>query len=199
MNRLLFCFTSVVILLIVPVVVFAAGAHDGLTCTGCHALHTAKDSMFIFAVESNKKDVNPRTKMAYSGVSALCLGCHQTPEKGGQGMTPIKGHMSHPFGLSSINPKVARVSADLLRDGKFECVSCHDPHPSNTNYKYLRIDTANGSKMEDFCASCHPMKADPKTAAAKVRIFSSMDERSYGGASVSAHTTTETAANKKGK
>jgi predicted CXXCH cytochrome family protein len=180
MNRLLFCLASVVILLVVPVVVFAAGAHDGLACMGCHALHNAKDSMFIFAVEQNKKDVNPKTKLVYSGVSALCLGCHQTPEKGGQGMTPIKGHMSHPFGISSINPKIARVSSELLRDGKFECVSCHDPHPSNANYKYLRIDTANGSKMENFCAACHPMKADPKSAAAKVNFFNSMDERSYG-------------------
>ncbi len=180
MNRLLICFACVLVLLVVPVVVFAAGAHDGLSCTGCHALHTAKDSMYIFAVESNKKDINPRTKTAYSGISALCLGCHQTPEKGGQGMTPIVGHVSHPYGLSAINSKIARVSQDLLRDGKFECVSCHDPHPSNTNYKYLRVDTANGSNMEKFCASCHPMKADSKTSAAKVNSFSSMDERSYG-------------------
>ncbi|HYA15017.1 MAG TPA: cytochrome c3 family protein [Syntrophales bacterium] len=179
MNRLLLYFACVIVLLVVPAAVFAAGAHDGLSCTGCHALHTAKESMFIFAVEPNKKEINPRTKQAYSGISALCLGCHQTPEKGGQGMTPISSHMSHPFGLSSINPKIARVAPDLLRDGKFECVSCHDPHPSNTNYKYLRIDTANGSKMENFCATCHPMKADPKTAAAKVSSFSSMDERSY--------------------
>lgn len=168
---------------LVPVIVFAAGAHDGLECTGCHALHTAKESSLIFAVDANKKDVNPKTKQPYGGITALCLGCHDAPEKGGQGIKPIEGHMSHPYGISSINPKVARVPAELLRDGKFECISCHDPHPSNPNYKYLRIDTANGAKMNIFCAACHPMKADPKSAAAKSRLFSSMDERASGSSS----------------
>ncbi len=169
-----------VVVCLIPVMGYAAGAHDGLECTGCHALHTAKDSL-IFAVEANKKDINPKTKQPYGGITALCLGCHESPEKGGQGIKPIEGHMSHPYGISSINPKVARVPAELLRDGKFECISCHDPHPSNPNYKYLRVDTANGSKMAAFCAVCHPMKADPKSASAKGRFFSSMDER--GGAS----------------
>jgi len=179
MKKLLYSAVVTGILVVVPVIVFAAGAHDGLTCTGCHALHTAKDANLIFAVDANKKDVNAKTKQPYGGITALCLGCHDTPEKGGQGIKPINGHMSHPYGISSVNPKVARVPADLLRDGKFECISCHDPHPSNTNYKYLRIDTANGAKMESFCAACHPMKADPKAAAAKTRMFSSMDERSF--------------------
>ena len=181
MGRYLIGFIVAVMLFIVPVVAFAAGGHDGLECTGCHALHTAKDGNLIFAVEPNKKDINPRTKQPYSGVTALCLGCHETPEKGGQGIKPIGGHTSHPYGLSSINPKVARVPSDLLRDGKFECIGCHDPHPSNTNYKYLRMDTNGGSKMEEFCAACHPMKADPKAATAKLRLFNSMDENLYKG------------------
>lgn len=181
MNRMLLGLLLLLMFCLVPVIVFAAGAHDGLECTGCHAIHTAKESTLIFAVDANKKDVNPKTKQPYSGITALCLGCHEAPEKGGQGIKPIEGHMSHPFGISSINGKIARVPGELLRDGKFECVSCHDPHPSNTNYKYLRIDTAGGSKMDVFCAACHPMKADPKSASAKSHLFSSMDER--GGAS----------------
>jgi predicted CXXCH cytochrome family protein len=171
---------AAVMLCLVPVVVFAAGAHDGLECTGCHALHTAKDGSLIFAVETNKKDINPRTKQPYGGITALCLGCHDTPEKGGQGIKPVESHTSHPYGLTSVNSKIARVPAEFLRDGKFECISCHDPHPSNLNYKYLRIDTANGSKMDVFCAACHPMKADPKSAAnAKATLFNSMDENLY--------------------
>ncbi len=172
------CFAG--ILSALPAVSFAAGAHDSLSCTGCHGLHTAKSSAFIFAVEPNSKDVNPRTKQPYGGISALCLGCHQSPEKGGQGIKPISGHTSHPYGLSVINPKIARVPAALLRSGRFECVSCHDPHPSNSNYKYLRVDTQGGTKMENFCAVCHPMKADQKTTSAQVRLFNSMDERMAG-------------------
>lgn len=179
MNRFLIGMFVVLSLFLVPVFVFASGGHDGLTCTGCHALHTAKETQLIFAVDANKKDVNPKNKQAYTGITALCLGCHDTPEKGGQGIKPISGHMSHPYGLASVNPKVARVPNSLLRDGGFECISCHDPHPSNTNYKYLKTDTANGAKMETFCAVCHPMKADPKSAA-KLNVFSSMDEREFG-------------------
>ena len=178
MKRALIFLFAAVMMVSLPVAAIAAGAHDDLTCNGCHALHSAKDNKLIFAVESNKKDVNPKTKQPYGGITALCLGCHQAPESGGQGIKPIAGHMSHPYGLSSINPKVAQVPSELLRDGKFECVSCHDPHPSNTNYKYLRIDTANGAKLDVFCATCHPMKADPKSAAVKKQLFSSMDERS---------------------
>jgi len=164
------------VFLLLPFSGFAAGGHDGLVCTGCHGIHTAKDAI-IFVVPSNKSDINPRTKQPFAGTTALCLGCHETPEKGGMGIKPIDGHMSHPYGLDSVNAKVASVPAELLRDGRFECVGCHDPHPSNTNYKYLRVDTANGSKMDSFCAVCHPMKADPKISAQKSKFFNSMDER----------------------
>jgi predicted CXXCH cytochrome family protein len=197
MNRYVVMLFVALLVFLVPIIVLAAGAHDGLECTGCHALHTAKESNLIFAVDANKKDVNPKTKQSYGGITALCLGCHETPERGGQGIKPIEGHMSHPYGLSSINQKVARVPADLLRDGKFECISCHDPHPSNPNYKYLRIDTANGSKMAVFCAACHPMKADPKSAAAKSRLFSSMDERGSGSSGESEAAPTPAPARKK--
>ncbi len=179
MKRNIILLLVAFLLCLVPVMVFAAGAHDGLECTGCHALHTAKDGKLIFAVEENRKDVSPRTKQPYGGVTALCLGCHDTSDKGGQDIKPIVAHMSHPFGLTSVNPKVAQVPSELLRDGRFECVSCHDPHPSNTNYKYLRVDTANGAKMSSFCAVCHPAKAD-KSARGSKHFFSSMDERGAG-------------------
>ena len=162
--------------LLFPLSAFAAGGHDGLECTGCHAIHTAKD-VLIFAVPANKTDINPRTKQPFADISALCLGCHETPEKGGMGIKPIEAHMSHPYGLDSVNPKIAVVPAELLRNGRFECVGCHDPHPSNPNYRYLRVDTANGSKMDSFCAVCHPAKADPKVSSQKPKLFDSMDER----------------------
>ena len=100
--------------LALPALVFAAGGHDGLSCTGCHSLHQAKTEDFILAVQPNTKDVNPKTKQPYQGTTAICLGCHQTSEKGGHGMTPIDSHMSHPYGLSSINPK-ERAAGSLRR------------------------------------------------------------------------------------
>lgn len=161
--------------LLLPVSALAAGAHEDLNCVECHSIHDAKDKI-IFAVPGNSVDKNPRTNLPFSGVTALCLGCHQTAEKGGQDILPIQAHISHPYGLESVNPKVARVPDKLLRDGRFECVSCHDPHPSNTNYKYLRVDTDGGSNMQAFCAVCHPRKADPSVTANPPEIFDSMDE-----------------------
>lgn len=155
---------------------WATGAHDGLLCTGCHGIHTAKGEI-IFAVEPNKKSINPKTGQPFTGTTALCLGCHETPDKGGMGIMAVSAKMSHPYGIAA-NPKAATVPPVFLRDGKLECVGCHDPHPSDPYYKYLRVDTAKGSKMQDFCAMCHPSKADPKVVKS-LKIFNSMDERGF--------------------
>ena len=159
-----------------PLSAFASGGHDAVGCTGCHSIHTAKGAI-IFAVNPNKVDVNPKTKQPYTGTTALCLGCHEDSSKGGQGYAPISGHISHPYGLTAVDPKVAKVPQELLREGgRFECLGCHDPHPSNPYYKYLRVDTAKGSKIDAFCAICHPIKADVATVAEKAVLFTSMDE-----------------------
>jgi predicted CXXCH cytochrome family protein len=168
---------AIVLGLAVPAAALAAGGHDSVGCTGCHAIHTAKGEI-IFAVAPNKTDVNPKTRQPYSGTTALCLGCHQESNKGGQGYAPVHANLSHPYGLASVNEKVAKVPGELLRDGgKFECLGCHDPHPSNPYYKYLRVDTgAKGGDMDKFCAVCHPIKADQGVAAARATLFTSMDE-----------------------
>jgi len=168
----------IIVALLLPVSVFAFGGHDGLNCTGCHSLHDAKGNV-IFAVAANTKAVNEKTKQPFQNITALCLGCHESPEKGGMGIRPISSHVSHPYGLTKVNDKVAKVPSEFLRDGKFECVGCHDPHPSNPNHKYLRVDTKKGANMEEFCAVCHPMKADPKASNTSIAIFDSMDERSF--------------------
>jgi predicted CXXCH cytochrome family protein len=164
----------VILLLALPAIGFAAGAHDGLNCNGCHSIHNAKGEI-IFAVEPNKKSINPATKQPYTGTTALCLGCHETMERGGLGIMPVSSHISHPYGVTP-DLKVATVPAVFLRDGKLECVGCHDPHPANPNYQYLRVDTKKGAEMQTFCAMCHSSKADPKVLK-EMKIFDSMDER----------------------
>ena len=119
MMKLLF----VVAILCLPLSAFAAGAHEDLSCVGCHGIHTAKDGKLIFAVPANDTDLNPRTGQPYSGVTALCLGCHQSADKGGEDIMPVAGHMSHPFGLSKINPKVAAVPNEVLRDVTFRLLA----------------------------------------------------------------------------
>jgi len=166
-----------VVVLAAPAAALAAGGHDSVGCVGCHAIHSAKGEL-IFAVAPNKAEVNPKTKQPYGGTTALCLGCHADSNKGGQGYAPVHANMSHPYGLATFDPKVAKVPPELLREGgRFECLGCHDPHPSNPYYKYLRVDTgAKGQSMDAFCAICHPIKAEAGASAAKPVIFTSMDE-----------------------
>ena len=170
-------FLGIIILSIaLPAFAFAAGGHDGLNCTGCHGIHNAKGEI-IFAVDPNRKAISPWTKKSFTGTTALCLGCHESIEKGGLGILAVSASHSHPYGITP-DAKVATVPAVFLRDGKLECVGCHDPHPSCQYYKYLRVDTAKGAKMQDFCAMCHPSKADPK-ALKEMKMFDSMDERKF--------------------
>ncbi len=166
---------AVLAAVVLPFAARAAGGHDSVGCTGCHSIHSAKGEI-IFAVTSNKSVLNPKTKQPYTGTTALCLGCHAESNQGGQGYAPVHANMSHPYGLSQVNAKIAKVPPELLRDGRFECIGCHDPHPSNPYYKYLRVDTNKGSSMDGFCAVCHPIKADASAASAKVTFFTSMDE-----------------------
>jgi predicted CXXCH cytochrome family protein len=166
---------AAIIVACVPAAAFAAGGHDSVGCSGCHSLHSAKGEM-IFAVQPNTKYLNPKTKQPYTGTTALCLACHQEDKNGGQGYAPISQHISHPFGLTTVNPKIAKVPPQLLREGgRFECLGCHDPHPSNPNYKYLRVNVgAKGEKIDQFCGVCHASKAD--ASVQNVAIFSSNDE-----------------------
>ena len=144
---------AVLVPLLLPRPGLAAGKHDALQCAGCHA---QKEVM-----KGNKTYVDPVTKQPYGGATAVCLACHLTAMDGGKGNTPIPRRISHPYGLATVNPKVARVPAPFLVNGRFECTSCHDPHPSNTNFKYLRTDVGKtGQQMDRFCSTCHMRKAD---------------------------------------
>jgi predicted CXXCH cytochrome family protein len=187
---------GVLLALVAPAAALAAGGHDSIGCTGCHSLHSAKGNV-IFAVAPNTKMLDPKTKQPYQGTTALCLACHADADKGGQGYAPVWQHNSHPFGLSTVNPKVARVPSVLLREGgRFECLGCHDPHPSNPNYKYLRVEVGKkGEKMDAFCGACHSTKAD--VSAERIAIFDSMDETKAPGAAMPAPAKSPAAAPKK--
>jgi hypothetical protein len=157
-----------------PAAALAFGGHDSVGCTGCHSLHAAV-SKEILAVPPNPKYLDPKTKKPYTATTAFCLACHAEPAKGGHGYLPIAAHTSHPFGIEVINPKVAKVPPEFMKDGKFECTACHDPHPSNPYWKYVRADVGpKGDEIDAFCELCHPAKGELRTVRAKV--FDSMDE-----------------------
>jgi predicted CXXCH cytochrome family protein len=174
------CRLVLAVALLAPVAARAVGGHDSVGCRGCHSTRASKDG-WRFAEPPNTTYVNPRTKQSYPGVTALCFACHQEPANGGHGYLTISQHNSHPLGVPRVNPKVARVPSELLREeGRFECTSCHDPHPSNANYRYLRIDVGpTGERMDAFCAICHASKSDPENPG--LSLFD-RDERAPGSA-----------------
>jgi predicted CXXCH cytochrome family protein len=136
----------------------AYGSHDS-NCIECHSLHYAKGKGII-SVAPNTAEKNPGTGKSAEDDAALCLGCHN--EK--QGIMPIMLSSTHPVGMK---PNKVVVPANLLRpNGTLGCMSCHDPHPSNPNYKYLQGDVKKKGDMGKFCALCHKDKTEAAVAAA---------------------------------
>ncbi len=150
---------ALVVALWVPGRVWAAGAHD-MHCTDCHSTHYAKGD-YIVGVTPKQGAINPartRTAEGAASVDVLCLGCHNED----QGIMPIDLATTHPTG---VKPTYAPVPQRLLWDGVFTCVSCHNPHPSNENYKYLIVPTAQGKEMGVFCVQCHPQQSSKELVA----------------------------------
>ena len=151
----------------------AAGGHQQLGCVGCHAMHASRGPL-LATVPPNETMPEGRTGKPHGTLTALCLSCHADTTDGGKGIRPVSGHVLHPFSIEKPNVRIARVPDALLRDGRFECVACHDPHPSNPNYRYLRIPSSSAPSVSTLCVVCHKRKADPSYVPP--RLFSSMDE-----------------------
>lgn len=176
--------------------IFANGPHDAITCLGCHSAHFAMANK-AFGVK-NTSSTNPRTGKKIKGLVAnRCLGCHQLEENGGAGVRPIHLHITHPIGMVP-NPKIADVPESLLNNGRLDCISCHEAHPSNAHFMYLRVDTKRGKNIEHFCVVCHSAKGDLKAMGFKnaddIQVFSAMDQSkgatSGSRSSMSAHNPT---------
>lgn len=153
MKKVLFLTLSVIFVLSIANISFAYGPHDE-NCVECHSIHQAKGESLPAVYNTTEKYT---TGEALKSVDAFCIGCHNK----NTGIMPIEIHKTHPVGVA---PKKAKVPADYLRKGTFVCVSCHDPHPSNPNYKYLIIDTNGGKNLGKFCGFCHPAQVSPAEA-----------------------------------
>ncbi len=163
---------------------FAYGPHEGLDCLGCHSTHFAVDHKLLAVKNTNMK--NPLTEETLNKLVARnCLGCHQLPAYGGVGVKPVHLHTSHPIGMAP-NSKIASVPDNLLKNGLLDCVSCHEVHPSNPNFAYLRVDVGQaGSQIQNLCATCHSAKVDLANAGIKdvdqIKVFSAMDQEKGSG------------------
>ena len=155
MKRMLLLCLAVCVLLMAASA-FAAGPHD-MECMECHSTHYAKGD-YAVGVQPLFEDNPARTRVGQKivDIDALCLGCHNEEA----GILPVNLHMTHPTGVT---PTYTKVPRQLLKNGYFSCVSCHNPHPSNANYKYLVVPTSEGGSMGTFCAMCHPNQSDPES------------------------------------
>lgn len=153
MKKALFVVLCALMVLFVANLSYAYGPHDE-NCIECHSIHQAKGEKLPAVYNTQEKYT---TGDALKSVDAFCLGCHNK----NTGILPVELHKTHPVGVA---PKKARVPQDNLRAGVFVCVSCHDPHPSNPNYKYLVVDTNGGKNLGKFCSYCHPAQASPEGA-----------------------------------
>ncbi len=143
-------------LLVVTNRAYSYGPHDE-NCVECHSIHMAKGDKLPAVNLSTEKY---KTGETVKGTDAFCLGCHNK----NVGIMPVDLQKTHPVG---IKPNKAKVpTANLAADGMFGCMSCHDPHPSNPNYKYLVVDTNGGKNMGKFCSYCHPAQASSGAPAA---------------------------------
>ena len=86
------------------------------------------------------------------------------------GFRVIDLHETHPVGVESEKvtlPKEARGFKG--QENQLTCLGCHDHHPSNPNYMYLRWPTDKGKDIPRFCAHCHPDKLRPPGARRRSR------------------------------
>ncbi len=90
------------------------------------------------------------------------------------GTKVINLHQTHPVGIVPDPNKVV-----LPRDARgfygeeeeITCLSCHNHHPSNTNYKYLRWSSDNGKNMAVFCRKCHRKQSKKRKRKSKRKRY----------------------------
>lgn len=79
------------------------------------------------------------------------------------GFRVINLHKTHPVGIV---PRTVKLPAEARgfkgQENQLTCMGCHNHHPSNPNYKYLRWPADKGQNLNKFCAHCHPDKMKPE-------------------------------------
>ncbi len=91
------------------------------------------------------------------------------------GFMIIDLHETHPVGMTPKKVVLPTESKGYKwQEEQLTCLGCHDHHPSNPNYKYLRWPTDKGEDMNGFCAHCHKNKLVPEVVEQRRRHDSGM-------------------------
>lgn len=133
------------------------GAHAD--CTLCHSVHNGHQEI-LFTEIPNKTTINPRTGKSMKRIGSLCLACHAA-EPDGTGYLVVELSQTHPVGISPKKAKLPDMSKGFPgEENDITCLSCHDQHPRNNNFKYLRWSVKGTYYLNTMCQECHPEKGN---------------------------------------
>jgi tetratricopeptide (TPR) repeat protein len=116
-------------------------------CGMCH-LDVERGILHRF-IEQETDRINPFTGKPFGRVEAICTTCHTSL------------HLAHPVGIIP-DPKKVTLPPEAIgfkgEEDRLTCMSCHDWHPTNTSYKYLRWQVESAEETGRFCLHCHEEK-----------------------------------------
>ena len=150
-NRMLVPAFLLTFSLFYPQSAYSAGKEDGhKPCSLCHEMKGKKAQKV--KIKPDTKTINPYTVKPFGPVDGVCIRCHND-------LIHInKGH------VLGIRPEKANVPDECLgyegQEGELTCLSCHNPHPHETKYKFLRWQVTE-TGVDKLCRRCHVEKASP--------------------------------------
>ena len=88
------------------------------------------------------------------------MACHDSKPHG-EGIRALDLTEKHYFGGKLYVMKLPEAAKGFKGgEDRFTCLACHDPHPSNKNYCYLRtkkgLKILKSKNIKKFCLWCHP-------------------------------------------
>lgn len=142
----------IVILCLAPAAALAEKHSD---CDSCHV--NAGEEDYTLVTKSDDSSINLFTGKPFGRSDALCMACHQQ----------FEAESIHPVGIVPTRYTLPAESMGFAgQENEISCFSCHDPHPENKNYMYLRWPAEGGINISKFCvAKCHSKFAQPQKIA----------------------------------
>ncbi len=138
-------------------------------CLSCHSPQ-AGDIGYKEIAESLQEDELEEAEAEREGTTAVLADMMLKPVD--VGFRVIDLHKTHPVGIVPNPSKVVlppEAKGFQGQDDQLTCLGCHNHHPSNPNYKYLRWPSDKGQNINKFCAHCHPDKVKPEGAKRRVK------------------------------
>ncbi len=144
-NRMLIPAILFALSLFCPRHVFAEVEEDGhKPCSLCHQMKG--DKAQGVKIKPDTKTINPYTGKPYGPVDGVCIRCHSDL---------IHVNQGHVLG---VRPDKVKVPDEYMgykgQEGELTCLACHNPHPKETKYKFLRWQTSKAD-VDKLCGRCH--------------------------------------------